>query len=64
MNLRHCSVLALCLGAALSLAALPAAAGEEDKNWKCGCADAKAGTYDRAHCRGRSSLHVASHRTN
>ena len=48
MNRRRCSVLVLCLGAALSLAALPAAAGDKDKNWKRGCADAKAGTYDRA----------------
>jgi hypothetical protein len=39
---------ALCLGAALTLAALPAAAGNPDKQWNRGCADAKAGTYDRS----------------
>jgi hypothetical protein len=46
---RPSSFLVLCLGAALGLAALPAAAGNNhEKQWNRGCADAKAGTYDRA----------------
>ena len=39
----------MCPGAALGLAALPAAASNPDKQWNKGCADAKAGSYDRAH---------------
>jgi hypothetical protein len=48
MNRRSNSLIVLCLGAALGLAALPAAAGNPDKQWNKGCADAKAGTYDRS----------------
>jgi hypothetical protein len=48
MNRRSNSVFVLCLGAALGLAALPAVAGDHEKQWNRGCADAKAGTYDRA----------------
>jgi hypothetical protein len=48
MNRRSSSLLVLFLGAALGLAALPAAAGNPDKQWNKGCADAKAGTYDRS----------------
>lgn len=40
---------ALALGAALiGLVGLPAHANDKDKNWNRGCADAKAGSYDRA----------------
>jgi len=42
---------ALTLGAALiglGLIGLPANADNKDKNWNRGCADAKAGSYDRA----------------
>jgi hypothetical protein len=42
------SFLALCLIASLGLAASPAFAGNPDKQWNKGCADAKAGTYDRS----------------
>jgi hypothetical protein len=38
----------MCPGAALGLAALPAAASNPDKQWNKGCADAKAESYDRA----------------
>ncbi|HQR70158.1 MAG TPA: hypothetical protein PLE54_06120 [Burkholderiaceae bacterium] len=48
MNRRSNSLIVLCLGAALGLAALPAVAGDKEKQWNRGCADAKAGTYDRA----------------
>jgi hypothetical protein len=47
VNRRSSRLLVLCLGAALGLATLPAAAGNPDKQWNKGCADAKAGTYDR-----------------
>ena len=48
MNRLSGSVLAMCLCAALGLAALPAAASNPDKQWNKGCADSKAKTYDRA----------------
>ena len=48
MNRRSDSLLVLCLGAALGLATLPAAASNPDKQWNKGCADAKAGTYGRS----------------
>lgn len=37
------AVLGLCLVSA------PASADKKDKNWNRGCADAQAGTYDRAN---------------
>jgi hypothetical protein len=48
MNRRSGSLLVLCLGAALDLAALPAVAGDHEKQWNRGCTDSKANSYDRA----------------
>lgn len=48
----HAAVRTVILSSALVVLAslsLPATAGDGDKAWNRGCADAKAGSYDRAH---------------